>query len=827
MRIYNDIKNTKLYSEMIERNSDFINSIDKVFKYASDTLPKINRVFSTYTCHGIEHSLRVMDYMYDLIEDVKQLSELEITVIIYVAILHDIGMIVNEDEIDKIKNDDISVVDRKYSLVFEKYGDELLSLQECVRPLHGRRAKQHIFDYMNSDWFIIPCSTSISYKEEVCSVCISHNENFDWIKENLNQKEVKSRYKLNCQYIAMLLRIADLLDIDENRTPLYLYKLINPNGYSDMEWKQHFIIENRNKVQKNEQYKYIEFYGTSNNPKIHRKLLKYFDYINEELENSVRLSETFLEKIYILRVKTSVENKIQTKKFSFSDFKLTIDYYSVSNLLMGENIYGDKKFGLRELIQNSIDACQVMLELSQTKPEFKYTEYKPVINIILDDDKKQVFIIDNGSGMSLDIIKKYFLNVGVSYYLSDDYRLKGNKYNPIGNYGIGFLSCFMLSDTVTVNTKRYGEAKLNIIEMEKCSEYICLSCEESARNYGTEIIINYDKLMQIFSNNDANIKKFIEENFIDSEIEIKIITVKDGNNVIEKCNLQSINKNGPDLARLDNYLSDIKGYVEMSYKNINFIEKLEDFSNGIACIYDNKKRELIDENIIENLNIKAFVNDGSCKYLQLPVITDDDEDIFNKAFEVLEDFGEALDKIENFEMVNIFCIDTTEYNSNAQIDSDDYIVGDFLYEDFCEKFDHDDRTSTFSYLQEKKVIQTSSRKILTFDCDVKFNVRKFWELNDKTFIRNVYIPQLKITIPYLLTGIKIKNAIFNIINKNIIPNVSRNNINANENKDFSYAVGKALHLWLLDNAYLTDEENGLIRKFIETYYSHNNCFLVI
>lgn len=828
MRKYDDIKNTKFYSEMVERNSDFINSIDKVFKYATDTLPKINRVFSTYTCHGIEHSLSVMDYMYDLIEDVKQLSELEIAVIIYVALLHDIGMVVNEDEISKIKTDDLSVVDRKYSLVFEKYGDEIISLQECVRPLHGRRAEKHILEYMNNEWFIIPSSTTISFKQEVCDICISHNENFDWIKVNLNQKTVKSIYKLNTQYIALLLRIADLLDIDENRTPIYLYKLMNPEGYSDMEWKQHFIVENGDKVQKNEltKYKYIEFYGTSKNPKIHRKLLKYFDYINEELENAVRLSETFLDKIYILKLKTNVVNKIQTKDFSFSDFKLTLDYYAVTNLLMGENIYGHKKFGLRELIQNSIDACKVMLELSQTKSEFAYIDYKPFINIILDDDKKQVCIIDNGIGMSLDIIKKYFLNVGVSYYLSDDYRLKGNKYNPIGNYGIGFLSCFMLSDTVTVNTKCYGESKLNIIEMEKASEFICLSCEENPRIYGTEIILDYDKLMQIFSNDYVNIKKFIEENFIANEIEIKIITVKDGNNETVKCDLQSVNDNSPDLVYLNKYLRDIEGYLEMSYKNINFIEKLEDFDYGTACFYDNKKNELIiDEDEIDNANIKDVIDGDCCKYLQLPVIPSLEADSFNKCLEVLEDFDEALDRIDNVDMVNIFCVDFSEYSNGGEIHTGDYIVGDFFYEDFCENFDHDDETNTYIYLKEQKVIQTSSSKILPIEFGVKLSPIYSFSSNDKIFIKNVYIPQLKITIPYLLSGIKIKKALFNIFNKNIIPNVSRNNVSEIASKDFSYAIGKALHLWLLDNASLTNEEKGLIRKFVETYYSGSNHFL--
>lgn len=39
--------------------------------------------------------------------------------------------------------------------------------------------------------------------------------------------------------------------------------------------------------------------------------------------------------------------------------------------------------------------------------------------VALNNEKQSVTILDNGSGMNLEILKKYFLNVGVSYYNSD------------------------------------------------------------------------------------------------------------------------------------------------------------------------------------------------------------------------------------------------------------------------------------------------------------------------------------------------------------------------------------------------------------------------
>ena len=52
---------------------------------------------------------------------------------------------------------------------------------------------------------------------------MSHNEDFEWIKKNLHNDEKKGHFDLNAQYISVLLRISDYLDIDEQRALLYLY----------------------------------------------------------------------------------------------------------------------------------------------------------------------------------------------------------------------------------------------------------------------------------------------------------------------------------------------------------------------------------------------------------------------------------------------------------------------------------------------------------------------------------------------------------------------------------------------------------------------------
>lgn len=237
------VQETHLYLWLSAKKSRFIGQLDEIIKYANDVLPLINYVFSNYTIHGIKHSINVMEYMYALITDIEKLSELEVALLINSALLHDIGMVVNEDEIREIKADHSILGERKYSRVLEKYGDEKIALQECIRPVHGIRSQEFIQKQMERNLFLIPDSTALSFRDELGLICRSHNEDFEWIEKVLISEKKMGYFDLNPQYIAVLLRLADYLDIDEQRAPLYLYKYLEPKEYSDLEWKQHFIIK--------------------------------------------------------------------------------------------------------------------------------------------------------------------------------------------------------------------------------------------------------------------------------------------------------------------------------------------------------------------------------------------------------------------------------------------------------------------------------------------------------------------------------------------------------------------------------------------------------
>ncbi|HYF81732.1 MAG TPA: ATP-binding protein [Clostridia bacterium] len=823
-----DIIDSRLYKVLVERGSDFQASIKSIFNYAKDLLPQVINIFSNYTQHDVDHSIMITNYMYDFIDDITQMNDLEITMMIYSALLHDIGMVVTGKEIERIKQGDSNIIECKYSVVLHALKDDKLALQECIRPIHAKRSAYHIanMDEQQQSWFLLPNSTSIYFSQDIQKICQSHNESFQWLKTELDQDNYKGSYSYNSQYIALLLRLSDLLDIDENRTPMYLYRLIDPEGYGDLEWRQHFIIANTPKIYINEitKQKVIRLYGESTDPKVHRKLLKYIDYINQELLDAVNLSDTFQDKKYAIQFKTNVENKIQTKTFTFSDFRLDLDYNAVTKLLMGEHIYGEKKYGLRELVQNSIDACMLMKEVAQEQKDYQFEKYKPYINICFNRDKKEVMITDNGVGMSLDILKKYFLNVGVSYYSSNEYKYKGYVYNPIGNYGIGFLSCFMLSRNVNVQSKRYDDHKLNKIELEMNSEYICLTQEQSTRMQGTDIVLELEQFAEVFPSVNKT-KEFIELNFVDCSIPIKILNYENGNTTEILCQLIGLKENSDTIARLDKYLNNIEGYVELNCKAIGCVGTLEDLEGDTSYIYISDEVGLVEECEIE-FNINDFVHDGQIAYLKIPIISDELSDRFNNYLDVLDYFDEAINKLKDVDYLEIFCADEDEFEEGTMGSPNDSIIGEYLFRDLCNEHGHSSNSPTRTEKVSRCVIDDNIDKVLPYEKSKGFGEYS-WNRTDKTFIKNVFVPDFSISMPNIVDGIVLKSALFNIKNKAIIPNVSRNNVQKLDAEKFSYAVGKATHLWVLDNVKLNSSDKILLRKFIDKCYSETNEFIIL
>jgi len=518
-----DLKDLKLYQYLLDKDTKLAGQVESVYNATKETIDAIAGCYNNYTMHNIGHSLRVAGYIGDLAcgidedfdRNIKNYNAFEITLMLLSALLHDIGMFIRPEDRDKIKNNEIAYTNSlTFSGVMDVVGNnEDEAIKEIVRITHAQRIKEYV-DYQFGDTTIatiLKLEDKYGYSDDVVDICIGHGEDYEYL-EKLRTRCTKGKYKYNPQFIAVLLRIADYLDLDSQRTPVLWYKMMRIEGFSKDEWEKHFVVHNEQKLKKyvgNELQ--IFFEGKSSNAKIHRKYLAYVDAIRAELERAdALLNNKDTEEKYLFHITPKIDDCVITEGFKYSDLRLSLDYSSITDLLMGNNIYGNKQLGLRELIQNSLDACGLMREIQEKNGDDD--AYAPQISIIFSKDNGYVKIKDNGIGMTLDVIKKHFLNVGKSFYKSNEFKYESYDYKPIGQFGIGFLACFLLSDNVTVKTKYYNSNEIHQIELEKHSEYVVTNTEETGSFSGTEIILNYEKFFEVFYDIE-NLLKFVKAYF--------------------------------------------------------------------------------------------------------------------------------------------------------------------------------------------------------------------------------------------------------------------------------------------------------------------------
>lgn len=813
-------------------DSPFLPKIQEVYEQIKDILnTRVQYVFPNYTLHNTGHSFRIMEYMADLISDLSKLNELEITILVYAALLHDIGMAVSETDIDAIKADNFPFCDVKFSSMKKiTGGDEQLALQEYVRRIHSSLSAKYIRENLKAK-LTIPKLMTLDFTEELALICEAHTRDYDWIKNKLRTYEVRGDYFFNSQFIASILRLADILDIDSNRTPYTLYNLISPKGKSDEEWKQHFVISNNEKIVLNEktQQKRIVFHGKATNASIHRKILVYISWVKDELTNAVSLVNGMPPQ-YSLVYDTTPEINIQTEGYSFSDYRMTLEFRAISSLLMGEKIYGSKSLGLRELIQNSIDACRLKQENDKQKQEFGEDAYNPKIKLILDQRHNKVTIKDNGIGMSLDIIKNHFLNVGVSYYNSTDFLLKDFLYKPIGNFGIGFLSCFMLSDEVKVITRHYNSKNKYLIELEKGNEWTSLTEAEDVIFEGTEVILSYSNFMDVFDNKIENVNRFLNSYFLTDGIEFELVNKDEKTRKTINNSLALSTPLDKGLVKIDfqDYFEEIEGYALLKNKN-NFITKFDDIGFiGELYKYDNEAGLQIVKDF-SSLEIDNYINGNEIKYLAIPLVASYLEDDFLNGMKFTgDDVNEVLEKLDR--ELSWISIVVPKDNQGALISEEigekSYIFDEMGFDQLVE-LGHSYSCKTKSSVENITLFEGRKNNLyLPFDKTDRDFFHPYYR-NDKRkelFIRSVLIKDFRFKTPISASIFEVNTIVVNVNSRKIIPDISRNNVDPKEQNLINYMIGKAIHLGAANSLSLNTEEKLTLQKFISEFYDKKTEF---
>ena len=158
--------------------------------------------------------------------------------------------------------------------------------------------------------------------------------------------------------------------------------------------------------------------------------------------------------------------------------------------LMINSIYTHKEIFLREIISNASDACDKLCYQALTDSAVGMDRGDFKIEITVDKDARTLTVSDNGIGMDKADLEN---NLGIiassgSYKFKQELGEDAKDTDVIGQFGVGFYSAFMVSDQITVVTRKYGAESGYKWQSSGADGYTITECEKET--VGTDIVMH-------------------------------------------------------------------------------------------------------------------------------------------------------------------------------------------------------------------------------------------------------------------------------------------------------------------------------------------------
>ena len=161
--------------------------------------------------------------------------------------------------------------------------------------------------------------------------------------------------------------------------------------------------------------------------------------------------------------------------------------------LMIHSLYSNREIFLRELVSNASDACDKLRFEALHNAALFETDSQLQVRISYDKEARTLTVSDNGIGMSRDEVVNNLGTIAKSGTREFFSSLSGDQQKDaslIGQFGVGFYSAFIVSDKVTVVTRRAGESADQGVcwESDGGGEFTIEMMEKTDR--GTEVTLH-------------------------------------------------------------------------------------------------------------------------------------------------------------------------------------------------------------------------------------------------------------------------------------------------------------------------------------------------
>ncbi|MCM1236245.1 MAG: hypothetical protein NC489_39700, partial [Ruminococcus flavefaciens] len=477
--------------------------------------------FQHYSRHDETHSVYILTIIEQLLgkQRVDLLSAGDLWLLLEAAYCHDTGMAMTYDEMVELweKDDDFQkyirkcieedVEDTSTAAMYYREMDNLLHdrkkmegldgrkefqferrwpvdvqyyikilVAEYVRSQHAARAEKLFLKMDKETEEIIP----VRLYQTVVMVSQMHGKNFQDILNQLKYCENGfGSGVLHPQFAAAMLRIGDLLDIDNNRFDPYAVKRFGRLPLASMLHEKKHTSITHIYVSESE----VEAEANAAEYEVALLTSEWFLMIQKEVESLIcTWNEIVPEALQGCVLKKSNCKVYLNHRFFDADMRkeFTVNKKKIINLLIGTNIYSNSLDFIREYLQNAMDASkmQLWMDLKHKKYDLQrnrrilnyeqispfdldnsvYSNYPVTIRIEWNDSKDKILVRITDCGIGIE--EEYFKNlsiIGTGWRGREQYAEELRKMpkwlRPTGGFGIGIQSAFMVTDSVDLLTK--------------------------------------------------------------------------------------------------------------------------------------------------------------------------------------------------------------------------------------------------------------------------------------------------------------------------------------------------------------------------------------
>lgn len=477
-------------------------------------LQAVSNLFPHYSLHDESHSITIVNNIVRILgkENISKLSAIDIWLILEASYCHDIGMVVTSDKIleslttpkfldyfkeliSDTKNglhefaNKFKIVDSKIEFTNTQFEIGLIDgmkfiLAEYFRRIHAERSKEIINNPIHELSLLSPRGVIAPRIFKILGdICSSHTKDFNSVMDLPFSEVGIDIDDAHPRFIACLLRIGDLLDLDNNRFSEVMLRTLTKVPIDTLNHKsKHLSIESfRVDRERIEITAKCEDYDTANVTQ------HWFNYLNSEISSQMIRWNEIVPNKELGYLPTIGNLKVELTNYDFIDGKnkpkFTIDTDKALGLLQGAGLYDGAYQCIREILQNSVDATLVRIWLEHgNEKNFSTPQSEDFLNIVknypitikinekeLEGEYKnwEIEIGDKGTGISSHDLK-FLMNTGSSSKNREKSRIIDIMpiwMRPSGTFGIGFQSIFMLTEVVKIETKSFFNEEYQIIEL--------------------------------------------------------------------------------------------------------------------------------------------------------------------------------------------------------------------------------------------------------------------------------------------------------------------------------------------------------------------------